>query len=161
MEQIIFILNHTQNSNLLSALAEIRWRACTPYIEVRPVEASTKSTPQKKSSPSGVIRIHSLMGLNVHSNLLRLIRDGGGLGWGWMGWGWVPMPYHVVATLSPPEWLCVKAGSRVSHFNVSFIVRAKSQDSVHKPQYLKRKESRNGLRVIDLFLVILSDAFWL
>ena len=26
----------------------------------------------------------------------------------------------------------------------SFIVRAKSQDSVHKPQFLKRKESRSG-----------------
>ena len=32
----------------------------------------------------------------------------------------------------------------VSHFNVSLIVWAKSQDSVHKPQFLKRKESGNG-----------------
>ena len=30
------------------------------------------------------------------------------------------------------------------HFNVSWIVWAKSQDSVHKPQFLKRKESRSG-----------------
>ena len=32
----------------------------------------------------------------------------------------------------------------MSHFNVSLIVWAKSQDSVHKPQFLKRKESRSG-----------------
>ena len=45
---------------------------------------------------------------------------------------------------SPPEWLCIKVGSCVSHFNVSLAVWAKSQDSVHKPQFLKRKESRSG-----------------
>ena len=39
-----------------------------------------------------------LMGLNVHSNLLRLIRDIGK----WEG-GWVPMSCHLLATLSPPE----------------------------------------------------------
>ena len=33
---------------------------------------------------------------------------------------------------------CIKEGSRVSHFN------AKSRDSVHKPQFLKRKKSRSG-----------------
>ena len=32
----------------------------------------------------------------------------------------------------------------MSHFNVSLIVRAKSQDSVHRPQFLKRKESGSG-----------------
>ena len=33
----------------------------------------------------------------------------------------------------------------MSHFNVSLTVRAKSQDSVHKPQFLKkRKECRSG-----------------
>ena len=31
----------------------------------------------------------------------------------------------------------------MSQFNVSLIVWAKSQDSVHKPQFLKRKESRS------------------
>ena len=35
-------------------------------------------------------------------------------------------------------------GSCVSHFNASLIVWAKSQDSVHKPQFLKRTESRSG-----------------
>ena len=39
---------------------------------------------------------------------------------------------------------CIKVGSCVSHFNVSLIVLAKSQDSVHKPQFSKRKESRSG-----------------
>ena len=38
----------------------------------------------------------------------------------------------------------LKVGSCVSHFNVSLIVWAKSQDSVHKPQFLKRKESQSG-----------------
>ena len=32
----------------------------------------------------------------------------------------------------------------MSHFNVPLIAWAKSQDSVHKPQFLKRKESRSG-----------------
>ena len=32
----------------------------------------------------------------------------------------------------------------MSHFNVSSIMLAKSQDSVLKPQFLKRKESRSG-----------------
>ena len=46
--------------------------------------------------------------------------------------------------MSPPEWFCIKAGSCVSHFNVSLIVWAKSRDNVHKPQLLKREESRSG-----------------
>ena len=36
---------------------------------------------------------------------------------------------------------CHHQNDYVSHFNVSLIVRTKSQDSVHKPQLLKRKES--------------------
>ena len=40
---------------------------------------------------------HLLMGLNVHSNLLRMIRDGGKLG------GWVPVSFHLLTALSPPE----------------------------------------------------------
>ena len=35
-------------------------------------------------------------------------------------------------------------GSCVSHFNVSLFVWAKPQDSVHKPHFLKRTESRSG-----------------
>ena len=48
------------------------------------------------------------------------------------------------ATLSPPERFCIKVGCCVSHFNVSLIVWAQSKDGVHKPQCLKRKESRSG-----------------
>ena len=45
---------------------------------------------------------------------------------------------------------CIKMGSDESHsFNVSLIVRTKSQDSVHKPQLLKRKESRSGKSTIN------------
>ena len=36
---------------------------------------------------------------------------------------------------------CIKMGSDESHFNVLLIVGTKSQDSVHRPQLLKRKES--------------------
>ena len=35
---------------------------------------------------------------------------------------------------------CIKMGSDESHFSVSLIVK----DSVHRPQPLKRKESRSG-----------------
>ena len=40
--------------------------------------------------------VYLLLGLNVHNNLLQLIENGG---------GWVPMSYHLLTTLSPPEWL--------------------------------------------------------
>ena len=43
-----------------------------------------------------------------------------------------------------PTRYCVKVGSCVSLFNVSLIVWAESQDSVHKPHFLKRKESQSG-----------------
>ena len=49
----------------------------------------------------------------------------------------------ILATPSPPEWFWIKVGSCVSHFNVSWIVWAKSQDSVHKPHFLKRRERRS------------------
>ena len=40
---------------------------------------------------------------------------------------------------------CLKMGSDESQFNVSLTVRDKAtSDSVHKPQLLKRKESRGG-----------------
>ena len=39
---------------------------------------------------------------------------------------------------------CIKVGNDKSHFNVSLIVKTKTQDSVHRPQLLKRKESRSG-----------------
>ena len=43
---------------------------------------------------------------------------------------------------------CVKVGSDESHFNVSLIVR----DGVHRPQLLKRKESRSGFEPRSLCL---------
>ena len=39
---------------------------------------------------------------------------------------------------------CTKMGSDESRFNVSYLWGTKSQDSVHRPQFLKRKESRSG-----------------
>ena len=48
---------------------------------------------------------------------------------------------------------CIKIGSDESHFNVSLTVRdVKSQDSVHRPQPLKRKESRSGFEPRSLCL---------
>jgi len=47
---------------------------------------------------------------------------------------------------------CINMGSDESHFNVSLIVREKSQDSVHRPQLLKRKESQNGFELRSLCL---------
>ena len=40
---------------------------------------------------------------------------------------------------------CIKMGSEENHFNVSLIVTDKSQDSVHKPQLLKRMQSPSGI----------------
>ena len=46
---------------------------------------------------------------------------------------------------------CIKMGSNESHFNVSSLIvkgqLTKSQDIVHKPQLLKRKDSRSGLEL--------------
>ena len=41
---------------------------------------------------------------------------------------------------------CIKMGSDESHSNVSLIVRDKSQDSVHRQQLLKRKESQSRFK---------------
>ena len=75
------------------------------------------------------------MGINVHSNLLRLIRDG----------GWGGGRYTTTYSLHcHHQNNCIKAGSCVRHFNVSLTVWAKSQVSVHNRQFLKRKQSRSG-----------------
>ena len=78
-----------------------------------------------------------LIRLNVHSNRLRLIRDVGKWGDGYL----CPTTFSLHCHYQND---CIKAGSSVRHFNVSLSVWAKSQDSVHKPQFLKRKESRSG-----------------
>ena len=62
----------------------------------------------------------AVMELKVQSKLFLLIRDGRKVG------GWLPRPYHLLAILSPPERLCIRAGSCVRQFNVSLIVWAKS-----------------------------------
>ena len=46
--------------------------------------------------------------------------------------------------LTPTRYTATTRMSDESHFNVSLIVWAKSQDSAHELQLLKRKESRNG-----------------
>ena len=61
-----------------------------------------------------------LMGLTVDSNLLQLNRDGGKWGEG-----------YLCPTICHHPIDCIKAGSCVRHFNVSLIVRVKSQNSVH------------------------------
>ena len=53
---------------------------------------------------------------------------------------------------------CTKMSSNESRLNVSFIVRAeeKFQDTVHKPQLLKREESRNRESNRPLFFFTLT-----
>ena len=50
----------------------------------------------------------------------------------------------------------IMMGSDESHFNVSLIVRTKSQDSVHRPQLLKRKESQSGFEPRSLRLPLVQ-----
>ena len=38
---------------------------------------------------------------------------------------------------------CIKMGSDESHFSVSLTVRNEATNSVHRPQFLKRKERRS------------------
>ena len=67
--------------------------------------------------------------------------------YGWLGTGGsggMGTYVHLLATLLPPDWLCIKAGSCVRHWNVLVNVWAKSQASINKLQFLTRKESRSG-----------------
>ena len=80
---------------------------------------------------------HLLLGLNVHNNFLRLIRDGAK----WRDGYLCPIPTHYIVTTT---MTLHKARSYVRHFNVPLVVWARSQDSVHRPEFLKRKESRSG-----------------
>ena len=77
------------------------------------------------------------MGLNVHSNLLRLIRAGGMWGDGYL----CPKTYSLYSLHCHHQIDCIKAGSCVRRYNVTLIMGAKSQDTVHKPHFFKRKES--------------------
>ena len=78
-----------------------------------------------------------LTGLNVHTNLLRLIRDGGG--WGMGAYVIPPTRYTVTTrmTLHYGGQLCE------TFYCFIFIKWAKSQDSVHTLQLWKRVESRS------------------
>ena len=72
---------------------------------------------------------------------LRLIRDGevGGLG------NFISNTYSLHCYHQND---CIKVGSCMSHFNVSLIVWAKPQDSVHKPQFLKRRAEADRTEVL-------------
>ena len=67
-------------------------------------------------------------------------RWGGGGGRGAGGGGELKLTLHCHYL----DDACIKMGTDESHFNVSFIVRGKVTRYVHKPQPLKRKESRSG-----------------
>ena len=45
------------------------------------------------------------------------------------------------ATLSPPQWFCSTLSSDVSQFNVSDTVWSGQQGGVHKPKFMKKKDS--------------------
>ena len=77
------------------------------------------------------------MVLNVHRNTSYQGRGEGGKGVG--GGGEREITYLLLHYHHESD-SCVKMGSDESHFNVSFTVRTRSQDSAQKPQpVLKRK----------------------
>ena len=74
---------------------------------------------------------------------MRLIRDGekgGGALWRWRKREIIYLSLHCHYQNDS----CIKMGSDESPFYVSLTVREKSQDSVPRQQFLKRKESRSG-----------------
>ena len=91
----------------------------------------------------------------MSTETVRLIRDGekGGGEWVWR-WGKREVIYLSLHCHHQND-SCIKMDSDESHFSVSLIVRDKvtrhkSQDSAHRPQLLKRKESRNGFELTSL-----------
>ena len=80
--------------------------------------------------------------LNVHRNHKAYSgRGGGGV------WGGEREIIYLSLHCHNQDNSCIKMGSDANHFNVSLIVRDKSQDSVHRPQLLKRKDSRSVVTV--------------
>ena len=77
------------------------------------------------------------LGLNILSNFLWLIRD-------WGKWGDRYLCPANYSSHCHHQNDYIEVGRCVRHFNVSLIVWANSQDGVHKPQFLKRKESQSG-----------------
>ena len=74
------------------------------------------------------------MGLYVHGNHKGLIGTG--------KLGGQEILYLTPTRYTVTTRMILKVGNCVSHFNVSLIVQAESQESVHKPQFLKRRERR-------------------
>ena len=74
---------------------------------------------------------------------------GGGEGGGW--WGKREIIYLSLHCHHQND-SCIKMGSDESRFNVSLLWGTKSQDSVHRPQLSKRKESRSGFEPRSLCL---------
>ena len=94
--------------------------------------------PQSFDSESYVFTTYSLMGLNIHSHLFWLIRDRGKLGGGYL------CPTTYLLHCHNQNDSALRQAAVWDLFHVSVIVRAKSQDSVHKSQILKKKESWSG-----------------
>ena len=118
---------HNKNAATYSVLklwssSNMLWlRTCSSFLSV------LSSHPTCK----GVLSVQKLRPLKQRTQ--NLLTYSWGLtstetSYGWLGMGgsegWVPMSYHLLATLSPPEWLSIKAGSCVRHLNVSLIVWA-------------------------------------
>ena len=77
----------------------------------------------------------------TYTETTRLIKDGEK---GWGGGGETEITYLSLHCHHQND-SCIKMGSNDTHFNFSLIVRDKlSQESVHRPQLFKKKESRNG-----------------
>ena len=94
------------------------------------------------------------MGLYIHRNRLRLIRDGE-IGRSEFRKKYLsPTRYTVTTriTLHEGRHFCVR------HFNVSLTMWAKSQDCVHEPQILKRKRRAEADRTEVLLLLLTSIA---
>ena len=112
----------------------------SPHLSCSSISSGPQQGGSKRAGRSPIICIgkEGNMGALRPQKPLRLIRDGEVRGSGILYL--TPTRYTVIT-----RRLCVKVGSCVSHFNVSFItVWAKSQDSAHKPQFLKREENRSG-----------------
>ena len=88
-----------------------------------------KTTETKRTKKHGALR---------PQKPLRFIRDGE------VGGSVIFIPNTYSLHCHHQNDSALRWGSCVSHFNVSLTVWAKSQDSVHKPIFLKRKESRSG-----------------
>ena len=83
---------------------------------------------------------------------IRLIRDGGEGGKG--VWRWrQEVDIYLSLHCHHQNDSCIKMGSKGRHFNVSLIVRNKvTNKSVHRPQLLKKKDSRSGFEPRSLCL---------